>query len=73
VKTVLVYMMVGAILGTVGMLVYAFANYENTAFGSTLVWAPFIALEGAIGGYIAGGVLGFICFLIDRVFKAHAG
>jgi hypothetical protein len=57
----------GAILGAVGMLIYAFVNYENTEFGSTLVWSPVIALEGAIGGYIAGGILGFVCFLVGRV------
>jgi hypothetical protein len=63
----------GAILGTVGMLIYAFVNYEDTMFGSTLVWAPFIALEGAIGGYIVGGILGFTYFLIDWVFKISSG
>lgn len=54
-------------IGAAGMVLFAIAINEQTAFGSSILWSPLYALMGAVGGAMVGVVVGLVAYVIAKV------
>ncbi len=67
--------LITAALAAFDFWIFAYTDQRSSFLGYYSTWAPFAALAGAVGGFIAGGLLGFFLSLKQRgsLFGAVAG